>query len=129
MELRLIIMAVICLCIAQMAFATEGSYDFATREEEQRFINLTKHLRCAECQNQTLFDSNASLAIDMRTQIYTMLSAGATDDTICDYLSYRYGDYILFKPPFRLNTAALWLGPLLMLLVAISCIWRFNYAS
>ena len=115
MELRLIIMALICLCIAQLAFAVEDNYPFTSIPEQQRFIKLIKELRCTECQNQTLFDSNASLAQDMRAQIYAMVKAGDTDSNIRDFLSYRYGDYILFNPPWRAGTLLLWLSPLLLL--------------
>lgn len=124
MELRLIIMALVCLCIAQLAFATENNYAFSSVQEEQRFIKLTKEIRCSSCQNQNLFDSNASVAFDMRAVIYNMLQEGASDNNVVEYLSARYGDYILFKPRFNLGTLALWLGPLAMLGVAGAFILR-----
>jgi cytochrome c-type biogenesis protein CcmH len=120
MELRLIIMALICLCIAQLAFAAEDTYPFDTKVKEQRFVRLIKELRCAECQNQTLFDSNSGLAQDMRAQIYSMINSGYADVNIRSYLSSRYGEYIFFKPPWQLGTYLLWLGPILMLVVGLA---------
>lgn len=122
MELRLILMALICLCIAQLAFATENIYPFEAPQIERRFIDLTKELRCSSCQNQTIFESNAAVAVDMREKVYNMLQQGATDTAIREYLATRYGDYILFNPQWRLGTAALWLAPFAMLLVGF---WTF----
>jgi len=124
MELRLIIMALICLFIAQIAFAVEDSYPFASADKQQRFVNLTKELRCTACQNQTLFDSTAGLAVDLRAQIYSMLKNGESDNKIRNYLSDRYGDFIRFNPPLRIQTLVLWLGPLVMLLVAALSFFR-----
>ncbi len=119
MELRLIIMALVCLCIAQVAFAAEETYPFTEPQEQQRFVNLTKEIRCAACQNQTLFDSNAALALDMRANIYHMLQTGLSDQQIRDHLSYRYGEYILFNPPLRSNTWILWLFPIFLMALAL----------
>jgi cytochrome c-type biogenesis protein CcmH len=125
MELRLIIMALVCLCIAQLAFADQDNYPFETKAQQQRFVNLTKELRCAECQNQTLFDSNAPLAIDMRAQVFNMILGGQTDNSIRDFLSYRYGEFILFDPPLRFGTWLLWGGPLLMFILALLAMLRY----
>lgn len=125
MEVRLIIMALICLGIAQLAFAVEDSYPFSSSEKQARFINLTKELRCTACQNQSLFDSSASLAIDIRAQIYKMLNANESDTRIRNYLVDRYGDFVLFTPPWRVQTAALWFGPLFMLAIALFLAFRF----
>lgn len=124
MEVRLIIMALICLFIAQVAFAAEDNYPFEVADKQQRFINLSKELRCTTCQNQSLFDSSAPIALDMRTQIHSMLNNGETDESIRAYLSERYGDFILFNPPLRMQTLALWLGPLLMLGFAFMLFFR-----
>jgi cytochrome c-type biogenesis protein CcmH len=128
MELRLIVMALICLCIAQLAFAAEDNYPFRSPDEQRRFVDLIKEVRCSTCKNQTLYDSNASVALDMRKQIYQMLTAGASDASIKSYLTAKYGEYILFSPPWRLGTLLLWLSPLFMLTVAMLFVTRlFKY--
>lgn len=115
MELRLIIMALVCLCIAQLAFATD---------EEQRLVNLTKQLRCAECMNQSVYDSNASLALAMRSKVAGLIQDGETDAEIRAYFTQRYGDYILFAPPLRVSTWLLWGGPLIMLIIAMVTVFK-----
>lgn len=118
MEVRLIVMALICLFIAQVAFAAEHTYPFASSQIEQRFIKLTKELRCAACQNQSLFESNASVAKDMREQIYQMLQDEQSDQSIREFMTSRYGEIIWFNPPKQIKTLVLWAGPFIMLGIA-----------
>jgi len=80
-----------------------------------RLKKLSEELRCLVCQNQTLADSNAELAVDLRRQVETMISAGRSDREIRDYMVERYGDFVLYRPPMQGNTLALWLGPFAML--------------
>ena len=84
---------------------------------EARLKGLAEELRCLVCQNQTIADSNASLALDLRNQIRTMISQGASDAQIRDYMVQRYGDFVLYKPPFKATTALLWVGPFAVLAV------------
>jgi cytochrome c-type biogenesis protein CcmH len=84
-------------------------------ELEQRVMALSNELRCLVCQNQTLADSNAPLAVDLRNQIRGQIGQGRTDDQIRDYMVERYGDFVLYKPPFHAGTAVLWLGPPLLI--------------
>jgi cytochrome c-type biogenesis protein CcmH len=72
-------------------------------------------LRCLVCQNQTLADSNADLAVDLKRQIETLLAQGQTDNQIRDYMVARYGDFVLYRPPLQSNTLLLWIGPFAML--------------
>jgi cytochrome c-type biogenesis protein CcmH len=125
MEARLIFMALICLCIAQMAFANEDNFPFQSQSQQQRFIQLSKQIRCSACQNQSVYDSNSYVATEMRAQIYSMLHAGKADAEILTHLSDKYGDFILFMPPWRSNTVLLWLGPLVMLGIAIMALRRY----
>jgi len=76
MELRLIVMALICLCIAQLAFASVDNYPFALEQQQHSFVQLTKQVRCTSCQTQTLYDSNSNIAQEIRAQIYSMINAG-----------------------------------------------------
>jgi cytochrome c-type biogenesis protein CcmH len=82
---------------------------------ERRVTNLAHELRCLVCQNQTLADSNAPLAVDLRNQIREQLKAGRSEREITDFMVQRYGDFVLYRPPFKASTVALWAGPFLLL--------------
>ena len=84
---------------------------------EARLKNLGEELRCLVCQNQTIADSNAPLALDLRNQIRTQVKQGKSDDEIRDYMTQRYGDFVLYKPPFKATTAVLWIGPFALVAV------------
>lgn len=124
MEARLIFMALVCLCIAQLAFA-EPNYAFKNTGDQRRFETLIKETRCVICQNQTLFDSSSAIAGDMRNQIHAMISSGLSNREIRNYLRARYGDSILFMPPWRASTMILWLGPSVMLGFGLAAYRRF----
>ena len=87
---------------------------------DERVRALTAELRCVVCQNQSLLDSDADLAKDMRALIRERVAAGDTDEVIVDFLVERYGDFILLQPPFKPATWFLWLGPLAFLLLALA---------
>jgi cytochrome c-type biogenesis protein CcmH len=95
---------------------------FSSPEQEQRFKSLAEELRCAVCQNQSLADSDAPLAQDLRQEIFMMLEAGASDEDIKRFLVDRYGDFVLYRPPVRGNTLLLWLGPGLLLVLGAAVI-------
>ena len=82
-----------------------------------RAVKLSEKLRCLVCQNQTIADSNAALAQDLRQQIHEQIAAGRSDDQIVDYMVARYGDFVLYQPPVRTTTILLWAGPALLLLL------------
>lgn len=85
-------------------------------EMQARFEKITNELRCLVCQNQTIADSNAELAQDLRAQTRQMLLDGATDKEIRTYMTERYGDFVLYRPPLNQKTAVLWFAPVLLLL-------------
>jgi len=89
---------------------------FKNHAQELRFQHLTHQLRCPMCQNETLADSNAPIARDLRNQIFRMMQAGKSDDEIKQYLVARYSDFVLYDPPLTSSTWLLWFGPLLILL-------------
>lgn len=95
------------------------TYTFESPEQEALYKRLIKELRCLVCQNQDIADSNAELAQDLRRQTYDMVSKGASRDDIIDYMVKRYGDFVLYNPPFKLKTIMLWLGPPLFLLLSL----------
>lgn len=89
---------------------------FDSEEQEQRFKDLTEELRCAVCQNQSLADSDAPLAQDLREEIHGMLRDGLSDEQIRRFLVDRYGEFVLYRPAMKGNTLLLWLAPALLLL-------------
>jgi cytochrome c-type biogenesis protein CcmH len=84
---------------------------------EARVQQLSEELRCLVCQNQTLADSHADLALDLKREIREMVSQGMSDKAILDYLVSRYGDFVLYRPPFNVTTLLLWVGPFLLLFI------------
>ncbi|MGE4659441.1 MAG: cytochrome c-type biogenesis protein [Arenicellales bacterium] len=107
------------LGLSSPAPAVIETYEFSDPAQETRYQNMIAQLRCLVCQNQNLADSNADLAKDLRARTYQMISAGSTDDEIAEFMTARYGDFVLYRPPLRLRTALLWLGPFAILLVAL----------
>lgn len=87
---------------------------------EARVMALAVELRCLVCQNQTIADSHADLAVDLRKQIREMLQQGRSDAEIRSYMTDRYGDFVLYKPPFKATTALLWAGPPVLLVAALA---------
>ncbi len=94
--------------------------------DEDRWQALNKELRCLVCQNQSIADSNAELAQDLRDQVRQMIEDGRSDSEIRAYMTERYGDFVLYRPPFKPLTLMLWLGPLLMLLLALGLVWHMR---
>jgi len=93
--------------------------EFSDPAQEKQFKELTEELRCLVCQNQSLADSSAGLAQDLRQEVYRMVVRGDSDEEIINYLVARYGDFILYRPPIKPTTYLLWLGPVLFLIFAV----------
>jgi len=91
---------------------------------DKRVTGLAHELRCLVCQNQTIADSNAPLAVDLRNQIREQLARGASEREVIDFMVARYGDFVLYKPPFKATTLALWLGPFALLAAGALLLWR-----
>ena len=92
---------------------------------DRRVMNLAHELRCLVCQNETLADSQAPLAADLRNQIREQLAAGKSEREVVDFLVARYGDFVLYRPPFKANTILLWVGPFLFLALGALALVRF----
>ncbi|MBD3645580.1 MAG: cytochrome c-type biogenesis protein CcmH [Alcanivorax sp.] len=103
------------LCVSLSAIAAPDIYQFDTPEQEQRFRVLLDELRCPKCQNQSLADSDAGIAQDMRARVEAMIKEGKSNDEIVDYFVARYGDFVSYRPPVTPTTSILWLAPLLLL--------------
>jgi cytochrome c-type biogenesis protein CcmH len=97
--------------------------DFKQPEQEQAYQTLISELRCLVCQNQTIADSNADLAKDLRRQVYEMLQQGKSRQDIVDFMTDRYGDFVMYKPALKLKTMLLWLGPVLFLVIGLATVW------
>jgi cytochrome c-type biogenesis protein CcmH len=91
---------------------------------EQRVMAVAAELRCLVCQNQTIADSNADLAVDLRNQIREQLKRGASERDIIDFMVARYGDFVLFRPPVKSTTLILWFGPFALLVAALVLLYR-----
>ena len=89
---------------------------FKNQQEQDRFDQLTKELRCLVCQNQNLADSDAPLAHDLKREVHAMLQTGQSNEQIKQFMVERYGDFVLYRPPVQQNTYLLWLAPLVLLL-------------
>ncbi|KGP63188.1 cytochrome C biogenesis protein [Legionella norrlandica] len=121
--MKVSIVGIVLLILVPMAFAN-SLYPLDSIQKEAQFNYLLKDLRCLVCQNQDLADSNAELAKDLRWQVYQLVKEGKSDVEIRDYLTSRYGDFILFKPPIKSVTLLLWYGPFLFLLLGFLIFWR-----
>jgi cytochrome c-type biogenesis protein CcmH len=93
-------------------------------ELQARFERIAKELRCLQCQNESIADSNADLARDLRRQVREMLSAGKSDDAIFAFMTDRYGEFVRFAPPLSPKTALIWGAPFLALLLGVAIIYR-----
>ncbi len=111
------LMFVIVATIASAQVVTDPApLRFNSAGEEQRFLHVVTELRCVMCQNQTLADSNAQIARDLRREVLVLMRQGKTDGEIRDYLVARYGEFVLYKPRVEARTWLLWFGPALLLL-------------
>lgn len=111
---RLLLMLVLLL-LTPLAQALEP-FDFRDAAEESRYRALAAELRCVMCQNQSLADSDAMIAADLRRQVLALMREGRSDDEIKTYLVERYSEFVLYKPPVRPHTWLLWFGPFGLLL-------------
>src|SRR2546428_11038339 len=115
--LRLIAIVVLTLAASPFASAVQPDEILADAALEARARALSKELRCRACQNQSIDDSDAPLARDLRILVRERLKGGDSDGQVLDFLTARYGDFVLLKPRFDWHTALLWLAPLLLLLI------------
>ncbi len=106
------------------AGVTLEEFKFETRADEQNFKDLIAELRCLVCQNQSLADSDAELAHDLRAEVYDMVQAGNSDAEIIEFLVTRYGDFVLYNPPVKPSTYLIWFGPFVLLLIAALLLLR-----
>lgn len=99
------------------AVAMGEPVEFESEAKERQYSRLVRELRCTVCQSETIYESNAPLAADMRRRVYEMTAEGRSEEEIIDFLVQRYGDYVRYRPPMQANTVLLWTGPFLALAV------------
>ncbi len=120
---RAVLIALLMVCGAA-AHAKDAVPTELDPVAQKRAVELANELRCLVCQNQTIADSHAELAIDLRRQIDEQIKAGRSDGEIIDYMVARYGDFVLYRPPLKATTLLLWGGPALLGLIGIGVLWR-----
>ncbi len=124
MKLLYLFTLVGCLFMFTNSIAIDTPVEFENQADELRYNDLIEELRCLVCQNQSLADSHAGLAQDLRNEVFRMVVAGDSNKEIIEYLITRYGDFVLYRPPVKNTTYLLWFGPFLMLIVALFIIVR-----
>jgi len=123
-SLALAAAAAVLVATATPAAATDAAPTEKDPVAQARAVKLEETLRCLVCQNQTIADSNAELAVDLRRQVREQIAAGRSDDEIIKYMTDRYGDFVLYRPPLKATTMLLWGGPVLLLLIGAFVLLR-----
>jgi cytochrome c-type biogenesis protein CcmH len=108
------------LCWPALGMAKDAAPAAEDPVLEARMVRITAELRCLVCQNQTIADSHAELAIDLRNQVREMIKRGDTDQQIIEFMTARYGDFVLYRPPLKATTFLLWFGPILLLVIGLA---------
>jgi cytochrome c-type biogenesis protein CcmH len=122
---RTALLLILFSCLSLSIVAKEATLSGADPALEERVMNLARELRCLVCQNETLADSRADLAEDLRNQIREQMRAGKSDKEIIDFLTARYGKFILYRPPVDPTTYLLWFGPFVLLLAGLTLLFRY----
>jgi cytochrome c-type biogenesis protein CcmH len=112
------------LILTLFGVTTIDVWDFQNQQEIERYDGLIAEFRCPKCLNTNISGSDAPIAADLRRAVYRQIRAGMSDQEIRDYLQARYGDFVLYKTPFRGDTAILWISPVLFLIVGLFVLFR-----
>jgi cytochrome c-type biogenesis protein CcmH len=121
---QIVLIILVLLCFGTVVLAKEAQPN-EDPKIEQRMKALTEQLRCLVCQNETLADSRADLAEDLRKQIREQMYAGRSDQEILAFLTQRYGDFVLYNPPVKATTYLLWFGPFVLLFAGAGVLYRY----
>jgi cytochrome c-type biogenesis protein CcmH len=121
--LRRIVLALTAMLLSPFVHAGEAQPASADPDLEKRVMSLTEELRCLVCQNQTIADSHAELAVDLKNQVREKLASGMSDKAVIDYMVQRYGDFVLYRPPVKTTTWLLWFGPFILLVGGVALLW------
>lgn len=115
-NLSYMLTALLCLFFSYSSFSAIDAYEFDSDEKAQQFRELTLQLRCPKCQNNSIADSNAVIAADMRAKVYELMGQDYTDQQVIDYMIDRYGNFVTYSPPINKVTLMLWIVPILFLI-------------
>ena len=127
--ITIIVISIITQFFSNSIYAVEPEEFLQNPQQEMRARNISKNIRCLVCQNESIDDSSAPLAKDLRTLIRIKVQENDTDEEIYKFLTDRYGDFILLKPPFKLSTLVLWLLPFIFLVIGIFIVLSHNKKS
>lgn len=114
--MRALLVLMTALLCTQLAFAIDTAPAFEDPAQQARYDRVIRELRCLQCRSETIADSNATLAADLRRQVREMMATGKSDEEIFQHMVDRYGDYVLYKPPLAARTWVLWGAPILLLI-------------
>ncbi|WP_457852473.1 heme lyase NrfEFG subunit NrfF, partial [Providencia rustigianii] len=113
---KFIVSLLLLICTFSVHAQIVDTWQFSSSEEQEISLQIASQLRCPQCQNQNLLESNAPTAVSMRHQVFKMVAEGKTESQIIAYMTERYGNFVLYNPPFSLGTSLLWLLPLLSII-------------
>jgi cytochrome c-type biogenesis protein CcmH len=109
----------LCAFAVNVAYANEAVPTETDPVAQKRAVELSLKLRCLVCQNQSIAESDAELAVDLRKQVREQIAAGKSDDQIIQFMTDRYGDFVLYQPPVKSTTILLWVGPIVLLILGL----------
>ena len=112
------------LLFSSMAFSAIDALNFTSPQQESDYHQLTQSLRCPQCQNNNIADSNATIAVDMRSKVFELLQEGKSKNDVVDYMVARYGNFVTYDPPMTASTLVLWIAPLLLVLLGVVFLLR-----
>lgn len=112
------------LLFSSVAFSAIDALNFSSPQQESDYHQLTQSLRCPQCQNNNIADSNATIAVDMRGKVFELLQEGKSKNDVVDYMVARYGDFVTYDPPITASTLVLWIAPLLLVLLGVVFLLR-----
>lgn len=124
MKINKVLSTILVLYVYTLGLADDSKeiYPFDDSNQEKIFLSLLDEIRCPKCQSSNLAGSNAPIANDLKREVYRLVRSGQTEEEVKTYLVERYGNFIVYDPPFRADTFVLWLGPLLFFLLTLSII-------
>ena len=112
------------LLFSSVAFSAIDALNFSSPQQESDYHQLTQSLRCPQCQNNNIADSNATIAVDMRGKVFELLQEGKSKNDVVEYMVARYGNFVTYDPPMTASTLVLWVAPLLLVLLGVVFLLR-----
>ena len=112
------------LLFSSVAFSAIDALNFSSPQQDSDYHQLTQSLRCPQCQNNNIADSNATIAVDMRGKVFELLQEGKSKNDVVDYMVARYGNFVTYDPPMTASTLVLWIAPLLLVLLGVVFLLR-----